>query len=701
MRRLSLNDVAAPLALAALLALAWWAYRAGLDGGFLFDDFGTLPELGATGPINNAGAFWRYITAGSGDPTGRPIAMLSFLIDANNWPADPYPFKRTSILLHMLNGVLLTWLLLRLGRVLRIAERQAEAAAVLGAGLWLLHPLFVSTTLYIVQREAMLPATFILIGLLGYLAGRNMAVRGYRHGVWLAGFFLVACTTLAVLSKANGALLPMLALLIESVVLSPRERVSDQRTRRFFAWMRVAILVVPSALLLAYLGKEAWSGFVHGVDDIRPWTLGQRLLTEARVLVEYLGLLWLPRPYTAGLFNDAITASKSLWSPGTTLPAMILIGALIAGAIALRRKHPALALAILFFFVAHIMESTVIALELYFEHRNYIPALLMFWPLALWLCGASIPTATSRSATAAAAHGFDSRSVAKPGHADLPGARAAIALALPLLLAALTLMRAELWGHPQEQALIWALKNPDSPRAQAYAAQMEMDRGENAAAVARLEKALAAKPDEIQLALNLIGARCATGGLSRADVERAAYALRNAPNAGRLGYDWFDRSLPTAQAGTCRGLDLTTVGELLVAVAANERTRTIPGRRQDVLHLQGRVALLHNDEARALELFDAALQADVRPGAALDQAAILASAGKPQLALRHLDLLERIWHPPSRPGFTMRAIHDWLLGRQGYWSHEITHLRSVIADDLASRAYGDKDNSSHGAISPR
>ena len=116
-------------ALAALLMTAWFAYHPGLSGGFLFDDFANLPNLGEFGPIDNAGTFWHYITSGIADPTGRPLALLSFLIDAQDWPAYPYPFKRTSVLLHLLNGALLFWLLLKLGQTLRRPERQAVFAA--------------------------------------------------------------------------------------------------------------------------------------------------------------------------------------------------------------------------------------------------------------------------------------------------------------------------------------------------------------------------------------------------------------------------------------------------------------------------------------------------------------------------------------------------------------------------------------------
>jgi len=129
---------AAPLALLALLLLAaWWAYYPGLSGGFQFDDFANLPILGATGPVDDWPTFWRYITAGGADPTGRPVALLSFLIDARDWPADPRPFLHTSIVVHLINGVLLFALLRSLGRTFAAqtatSRQRVELAALLGA----------------------------------------------------------------------------------------------------------------------------------------------------------------------------------------------------------------------------------------------------------------------------------------------------------------------------------------------------------------------------------------------------------------------------------------------------------------------------------------------------------------------------------------------------------------------------------------
>lgn len=666
--------VAALIAMAVVLGLAWSAYQPGLAGGFLFDDWVNLDALGAFGPIDNATTLWRYLTSGNADFTGRPLALASFLLDARDWPADPYSFKRTNLILHLTNGVLLAELLRQLGRALYLSPVAAafdgagsatdealriDLAAVLGSALWLLHPLLVSTTLYVVQREAMLPATFILIGLIGYIAGRKRAAAGQRRGVWLAAAFITGCTVFATLCKANGALLPLLAWLLDALLLAPRLPVTRVRTATAFRRMRRLILMPPSLLLLAALLVVAVQGFTNGIS-VRPWSLGERLLTQARVMVDYLDLLWLPRPYSHGLFNDGFLVSHGLLSPATTLSCIALLTLLAGAAFTLRRRQPMLAAAILFFFAAHLMESGVVPLEMYFEHRNYVPAMLMFWPLAWWLAGAWAPRV----------------------HDGLVWTRRGLCFALPLLLAALTLMRADLWGNVADQATLWAQRNPYSARAQAYAAQTQTERGWPERAIERLVPALALRPHQLQLAANLVDAHCALGDLTAEHVDTLVVAFERDRQVGGLAFVWLSSKLDalTLKEAQCRGLELLSIERLIGALASNPTMAVAPGRLADVSYLRGRALLLHGDAEGALTSFDAGLNILPTPAKALRQAAILADAGRPDLGLRHLDRCTPTCGEPPSWNAGMPALHARLLESQGYWENEITQLRGALGN---------------------
>lgn len=649
------RTIATPLlALSLLLVLTWMAYAPGLRGGFLFDDFANLPTIGATGPVNNWPALWRYVTSGIADPTGRPLTLLTFLLNAHNWPANPYPFKLTNLAIHLLNGALLYALLAKLGRILAVEKTRCQTAALIGTALWLLHPLLVSTTLYIVQREAMLPATCVLAGLLVWLHGRNqMVLCKTISGLLWSAIGLGGFTLLGILAKANGALLPLFAVLIEIIVLAPRQVMSVAKANHSHRMIMLVFMVIPTLAICAYL---LWIGahgiFIGGNAGDRPWNYLQRLLTEPRVLVDYLSLLWLPRQFSSGVFNDQYTVSTSLLLPVTTLPALLAVFTLIAGAWKLHKRYPAFALAVLFYFSGQLLESTSIPLELYFEHRNYVPALLMFWPLGLWLA--------------------DTRTQ--------PALKRGLMIVLPLGLALMTHARAEVWGDVRAQALLWAQMNPDSARAQANAAQIEMQTGHPQDAIQRLEKLLATQPNQAQLALNLIGARCLTGGISHHDIAAARKAMQGSASAGSLFAHWFDRTLPVAVSGNCPGLTPAVLLDLINAGLSN-RKLAAAGPQQDLTYLRGRIALAQHHPDTALADFVQALDLQVRPGMALEAAATLGASGYPAQGLRLLDHYQQVQDKIMPPDFGMPMLHAWVMARQNYWPHELVRMRQQLSLD--------------------
>lgn len=644
--------------MALALALIAWAYWPGLDGPFLFDDYVNLDALGAHGRIDNWPAFFYYITSGAADPTGRPIALLTFLLDATTWPAAPWPFKRTNLLLHLLNSGLLALTVTRLQARLRAkfdTMRFSSWTPALAAVLWGAHPFFVSTTLYIVQREAMLPMTFVMLAMLAW----DSAVQSFESRRRFAGWGwsilgMGGATALAGLSKANGFLAPLLVGIAYLWILRPQS-IPVRAGLRAQDPAAMLCLALPSAALLFYLFQVGWHSWSLPQLEGRDWTLPDRLLSEPRAIWCYVAQLALPRAGGGGLYVDDFAISHGWLDPATTLPAVLALAASAIAAIALRRRFPIASFAWLFFLAAHLLEGTTIALELYFEHRNYLPAAFLGWPLA--------------------------HAMLRPGGYQRPRAALAVLVVCGLLL--LTHQRAQVWGNEALLSALSAEHEADSPRAQVIAAGHEIDRGDVHTGLARIHAMLRRHPASVDIAINAVSLECAsTGALAADTLARARQALATA-NTWNYGlYQWMQDAIHDDTIRNCRGFGLTGLAELVDSAESNPQSAP-PQRKRDFWHVRGRLALAEGRPDLALLWFNGALSLKPDVEYALVQAAALGDAGAQGLGIQHLDFYARIEQGNEGQAIrNMGTLHAWLLRHNGYYRNELASLRQrLIADE--------------------
>ena len=640
-----------------LLGLAYAVYVPGLSGAFLFDDFGNLPPLGDYGPIHHAWQAWAWITSGFAGPTGRPVALASFLLDTRTWPVSPEGLKHTNVLIHLLNGVLLAGLMHALARAFGVDARRAVWMAVLAAGLWLLHPLWVSTTLYVIQRMAMLAALFVFAGLWAFVQGRLWLRAGKPVRAYVAmSAGLALGTLLATFSKENGALLPLFAWLIEAFVFDADGRALD-RDGRLFVWWRRVFVLFPSAVLIAYLVYQLpmlFSGQMYG-RDFTPW---QRLLTESRIVWDYLRELWLPGRHDGGLFNDDIRLSTGLFQPLSTLFATAGLLGLMVLAAGLRFTRAPLAravgLALAFYFVGQVLESSFLPLELMFEHRNYLPAALMFLPLSLWLVNR-----TSAST------------------------RWPIWLAVALLaaLALLTFKRADLWGKPFQQALVWGQEHPHSARAQSYLANFWEKTGNYPAAERLLDAAFKAHPKDLLVLANRAFLACDMGNAPANLAPALLHLARTADLALNVTGYQFDTFLGRLQQD-CSVFGANFGMQLVDAALANPSVAQSIDAHRSLLSRRAQLYLAEKKPQAAFDDFVAALRLPgTQPGSRLLFAATLASAGQQALALKLLNTVPPPWQNIS--GWSMPALHRRIVMNAGFYQESETHLRRVLTEELA------------------
>jgi protein O-mannosyl-transferase len=184
-------------------------------------------------------------------------------------------------------------------------------------------------------------------------------------------------------SKENALLLLLNLGLCEALLIKgPPSWTPAKKWRLFIAVIGTG--AVMGILWVALTKGDVFSALFAGYDH-RPFTWWQRLLTESRVILFYVSLLLYPMPDRLSLVHG-FQISTTLLNPLSTLFSVLSILGIVTLLIGAAKKHPLLSFSFLFFFVNHLMESTLVPLELVYEHRNYVPSMLFFVPFAMGFC---------------------------------------------------------------------------------------------------------------------------------------------------------------------------------------------------------------------------------------------------------------------------------------------------------------------------
>jgi protein O-mannosyl-transferase len=442
------------LVLLAAFTITLAVYWPGLSGGFLFDDYPNIVDNKGVQPHD--ASLPSLIGAALSSPASdfkRPLASLSFAINYLTTGIDPYWMKLTNLLLHLLNG----WLVYLLALALLRSDpsgwhSRAPLIAVLITAGWMLLPINLTAVLYVVQRMESMANLFVLLGLLGYVAGRRRML-GHRtdrtDGSARRGFILCAVsitvpTAIGLMAKETAVMLPMYALLIEWAMFhfgqpmraahdaAPSQHPDPRIIGLFLLVLALPMVMGLSWLLPGVLRPETWA--------TRDFTLGTRLLSETRIVTDYVVWTLLPTPSALSFYHDDFHISTGLLSPWNTLASIVFLAALITLMLWLRPRKPLAALGIALFLSCQLLTGTILPLELIYEHRNYLASfglLLVVMPLLI-----------------------------VPRTSPLPLPRYALLAGLMLCWTTLSVLTAYAWGNPLRLAEDLATRAPLSPRAQ-------------------------------------------------------------------------------------------------------------------------------------------------------------------------------------------------------------------------------------------
>lgn len=425
-----LSGFALPLALFATVLAVFWP---GLTGPFLFDDFPTLVDnLKLHANALELEQLKRAAFSFEPADGGRALAMLSFALNHVYGGLDPWSYKLAGVVVHALNAILVYFLAARLLVLANLPATHIKRLALLLATLWAVHPLQVSSALYVVQRMETLATFFVLLALLSYTHGRQLQIQGQRGWPWL--LTCIPLLALGLTSKETPALFPAYTLTLELCLL--HFSAARPSTARNWRWL-YALATAAGVLLFIFVIVPHYGSSETVIG--RNFSTAERVLSQLRILPLYLQQILLPLPSNMYFYYDDFAPSRGWLSPATTLAGAAFLLGLLLAAWQLRKRLPLFALGVAWFFAAHFMTSNVIALELVFEHRNYFA----LFGVLLALTGLLAPVLQKGS-----------RSIKTTG-----------LVALLVTVCVLTLLRSATWGDRLLLAVQHTSMNPSSARA--------------------------------------------------------------------------------------------------------------------------------------------------------------------------------------------------------------------------------------------
>jgi tetratricopeptide (TPR) repeat protein len=331
---------------------------------FHFDDYFAITGNEAVREAGNLSKnFWLY--------PGRFLLIYSFTLNYFIHGADPVGYHVANFLFHLGSAIFLFFCALA---IFRSQEEESGAPvlfiapALFVALLFAAHPIMTESVTYISGRTSSLAGLFYLGTLSLYTAaflGKQMdAGGGGRRTAFYAASVVLFFLSLWV--KESNATLPLILLALDFYFVERGH------------WRRLLNSVLRAApFFLILTGILLWRKvYVGAIGEARPLrSMTVNLLTQFRVVVEYIRLLFIP--VNQNIDHDVALAHSLLEPP--TLLAFLLLLLIGLAALLLFKKSKIASFGIIWFFVNLAPTSSVIPLwDLMSERWLYIPSIGAF-----------------------------------------------------------------------------------------------------------------------------------------------------------------------------------------------------------------------------------------------------------------------------------------------------------------------------------
>gem|GEM_PF-5949227 len=574
-----------------LTSIIYLIYSPGLSGAFLLDDLGNLRGMAELegGTLRDWVAF---IFGGIGS-LGRPFSLLMFALQYQSWP-DIVSLKLFNYTLHIVNFALV--LLLLVTTVRRVKPNWARnnkiLLVILGIGLsffWASAPIHTTTVQYVIQRMTLLAAFWMLFGLNVWvlLLIRMESARKPRKVFFGATLAVLICTTFGVLSKENAILLPLFCLLYLFIDNSVFQRLQPFRVP-LILFMISPVIALMTVMIIDFDGY-----FISGFN-FRDFNSYERVLTQFEIVPGYIFKFFYPVGQDFILFYENYPVVRGFFESWVVIASVIAFTTLHFFAWRFRARFPLFFLGVFFYTVGHLLESSFLSLELYFEHRNYFPSIGLLFVVLEGL-------------------------MRIPQKIQLP-----VVLSVLVVLgsanAFITFQESKIWGRPLQQAILWYQNNPTSNRAHGHLAVELIAGGHYKKASEFYAKTVDQFENDVTKPLLWLEVQCTQGeDFGDFNIRKVLLEYAQRSEYFKEAKNIIGAILRKSESGQCSGKIIQNLEDTVESLIANDNFRR---DRIDLLITIAKINFYQGELGKAYEFMTAAYESSDRVDVMLSLAQI-------------------------------------------------------------------------------
>jgi tetratricopeptide (TPR) repeat protein len=421
-------------------------YANSISGNYIWDDYGLIKENSCISSWRNIGmVFIRDMGLGTPDRSSfyRPLQMLVNMADYSFWGLWLQGYHITNIILHCAAALAFLWFVQVLS--------SNYAVALCASLLFLIHPVQTEAVAYVSGRSDPLSAFFIFLCLALYVKSRV-----HQKRYWLASS--LACYALALLSKENAIIAPLLIVLVNTL-----------REGKLLLKKTVPFL----AAVAAYGGLRLLVARFQFPPIVSSSVITERVPGFFASIAEYVRILFLPTDLHLSHDFRLFAFTDPLVLAGITLTVLLVSLAWI-------KRGTVISFAIAWFFIALIPVANV-----YPVSHTYMMVHWIYLPLAgFCIAGAHAVVALLQRGRC----GYVFR---------------VMAVLIMSLYAAVTIRQNSFWAEPEKLFLRSLFYSPDNWIFLNELALEYMNKGAPFKAIPLYERALAINPGASGIYYNL------------------------------------------------------------------------------------------------------------------------------------------------------------------------------------------------------